>query len=157
MSRGVNSLRYIAQTNDHCEILSRLEYLYDVTKLYFVVRSDNKENMIADSFPFGILPDICVIYGHTDFVIKHLCRINSANSIITGKNVFVITCNMNIITQIVTEGKRIFTDKARGCFTHLLKGEDYGFDFDITETELNIYNAPCKDVLSKFLLAYGGK
>ena len=115
------------------EICSRQEYLYDVFKVYTIPLYKNGVVELK-SFPENVF-DVLFIFGHNNQVYSYL----NANKP-TEKNIVLITCYTGPITKFNMSDKKIFYTNN---ITYKLDGKKYGFEYEITDSELNLYN--CKN------------
>lgn len=114
------------------EIKSRQEYLYDIFKIYTIpFYFDNYVELRSIPENFG---NIIFINGHNGQVCSYLMSKK------IGENIVVmITCYRGLIQAINFNNKKMFfTDTT----TDKLNGKEYGFNFEITNSELNLYNCP---------------
>lgn len=128
-------MRYVILKSkvDIKEICSRQEYLYDVFKVYTIPLYKNGVVELK-SFPENIF-DVLFIFGHNNQVYSYL-NMNKPNE----ENIVLITCYTGPITKFNMSDKRIFYTNN---ITYKLDGKKYGFDYEITDAELNLYN--CKN------------
>lgn len=130
-------MRYVILKNNvrSKEIKSRQEYLYDIFKVYTIpFFHDGIVELI--SVPKDEI-DVLFVFGHNISVYTYL-----NNCIPHEDNIILITCYCGKVTTIKLDDKKMFyTEK----ITDRLDGTSYGFDFEITDAELNLYN--CKSNL----------
>lgn len=138
-------MRYFLRKKQRSELLLRCQYLYDVFKLWFVPTGEIGAFDILESFPFGN-DDILLIYGH-NFEIVDL--FNQYATEVREKNIAIISCETNVPNGYLLKDKRIFLAPQRNRKAHLLIGNDYNFEFDITDAELLLYNCHLKKPLQK--------
>ena len=137
-------MRYILlkKTLSFEEIRSRQEYLYDVFKIYTI--PFYYENYIElRSVPKNYC-DIVFINGHNNQVYSFL-----KNEEPTEKDIILITCYQGLVATLNFPGKCIYFSNTT---TDKLNGKEYGFDFEITNSELDLYN--CSYTLIKDKLDY---
>ena len=133
-------MRYLILKDDisQKELKSRQEYLYDVFKLY-TIPYFNSKYVELKSLPDN--NDIIFIKGHNFQVYNFLKKVN-----IKEKIVILITCYTGIVTSIKLKNKSMFyTDEITDC----LNGKDYGFDYEITNSEINLYNCKYQSIEDK--------
>lgn len=135
-------MRYAILKNkvDIKEIHSRQEYLYDVFKVYTIPFSYNGIVELK-SFPENAF-DVLFIFGHNDQVFSYL-----NTNIVNEENIVLITCYTGSITKFNISNKKIFYTNN---ITYKLDGKKYGFEYEITDAELNLYNCK-KDSLEEKL------
>lgn len=88
------------------EIIGRKDYLYNVFKLYFVIKKTVylKGNFtlpqyyILESIPFNSMNNFYVVVGDTNFVIEY---INTHKEEFNGKTLVIITCVKNNKNNII--------------------------------------------------------
>lgn len=116
------------------EIHVRQKYLQDVFNLKFT--PCNRENYIELVNTQNDVTDICIIIGH-NFEVNYILE----NNIIKENNIAIVTCNFGLLLNSL-KGKNIFlsfTDNDTNC-CYYVNGQDYGFDFNITQSEIVLYN-----------------
>lgn len=139
-------MRYILlnQKISNDEIISRKEYIYDVFKVY-TIPFRRKEILELRSIPENS-HDIVFIHGHNNDVFWYL-----AKCLPYEKNIGLITCFIGWITRVNIPNKQLFfTDR----ITNKYDGRKYGFNFNITEAELNLYNSKEKSVYNKMVNSF---
>ena len=81
-------------------------------------------------------PDILFITGHTGYVGNYLSwAINS----ISEKTIVITSC-MGLSFKKYSAGKVIYVPDLRKPLCLLRDGRPYGFDFEISDAELDLYN-----------------
>ena len=122
------------------ELASRKEYIYVAfPEVYRIEVCCENMNMIFKCYTFTEC-DITFLIGHFKKVITHLMlykeRITS--SVLVIISCFVSTFNFKLLKDV----KQIFLAKCDvDGFVHILDGREYGFEFDITYSELDLYNS----------------
>ena len=141
-------MRYVLPESQKSEITGRLEYLYDVFHLFFVP-SEVEDGWIS-LLPFGkSQDDILFIVGHSKQVIGYLDKnIDS----ITESVVVVTTCFPRKLYRFGRK-KNLYVPNITGCECTLYQGSSYGFDFPITDAELDMYNAT-GDIIERIRAGY---
>lgn len=121
------------------EIKSRQEYLYDVFKIYTIpFYFDNYVELRSIPENYG---NVVFINGHNNQVYDYLM-----NQEPKERDIVMITCYQGLVKKIKFPNKDMFfTDTT----TEKLNGREYGFDFEITNSELNLYNCPYISVKKK--------
>lgn len=122
----------------------RINYLLDVFGLYFVSPADKGRFISFESFPKRAL-DICFIVGHNAAVSTFL---NSQK--IEENTVVVISCDGGYKKSFCIPNKKIYLSyRNNQGLTLRRKGENYGFLFDPTDSELHLYNCTKKDIYER--------
>lgn len=133
------------------ELRSRKVFIEDVTKLYFVKQCIIGRFIVLQSFPFTSEPDICLIYAHNynvaDLIKNYINKINESN-------IFIISCLHGYKGAFLATKKKIYICPQEEEYVNLRYGKPYGFDFDITDVELNLYNSPYKTITEKLLRSF---
>ncbi|WP_294335788.1 hypothetical protein [uncultured Clostridium sp.] len=129
-------MRFIVQDFLKSEVPTRQKYLYETFHLWFVVESVTEYYVQLISIPTNCM-DILFIAGHNDFVKDYLNQIRIEEKIIVA-----ITCDGTIrFSKFKILGKTIYIARQNESnFADLLDGALYGFDFDLTESEILLYN-----------------
>lgn len=127
-------MRYLLDTEQSYELSARQQYLYDVSKLYYL--PGPPEGSFIPMIPFGSAgPDIVFITGHYDRVRDFLRQwINR----IPEKTLVITSCFGFSFTQFA-QMKNVYVPRAM-ILCSVRKGSLYGFDFDISDAELDFYN-----------------
>ena len=143
-------MRYFIQSNNVGDVLARRAYIEEVTHLYFFQQHNVVQDYIVlQSFPLTTLPDICLIYGHNYSVAKLL-----EDEEIYEKNIFIISCLKWLGKHLTVKGKNIYIAPQKDSLVNLRFGEAYGFGFEISDAELNVYNSPYKTIMDKFTFGF---
>lgn len=135
----MSDMRYIVQHTFADDISHRREYLYDIFHLWFVVTKDEYNNFILKSIPSSSYDSVLVVVGHNYFVKEYIC-----NNIFPEQLVVAITCDGGCNFKTVKlPGKNLYLPHLGkdGC-AELLQGSIFGFGFDLTESEVLLYNSP---------------
>lgn len=123
---------------------ARMEYLFDIFKIYTLSKED--ENfIILEGFPFAFV-DVLFIVGHDKLVYEYLEKNFDS---IPESNIVVITCNPILFKMFKGKGKTIFVSKNKNGLTRIYDGKKWGFEFDITDSELDFYNSKDTDIMEK--------
>ena len=130
--------------NLSAEVKHRIDYLFDVFGLYFVSPIDKGRFISFESFPKKTL-DICFIVGHNTAVSTFL---NSQT--IKENTIVVISCDGGYKKSFCIPNKKIYLSyrNIQGL-TLRRKGENYGFLFDPTDSELCLYNCTEKNIYER--------
>lgn len=145
--------------NFHSEILGRIEYLYNIFNLYFVVKKivHLQKNLtlpnyyILESFPFSTMPDYLIIVGDTNFVIGY---ISSHRNEFANKILIIITCKKNynnIIDTLISSinCKSLYWARLNNGEADYYDGTKWGFNFKITLSELDFYNNTKSNIIER--------
>ena len=141
---------------------ARREYLYDIFKIFFVELSDcsmtdglGRGAIVLQSFPATYEANVGIICGHNSFV-AHILQQYGLE--MPEKELFIITCEHKYRTKYYVKGKKIYLAPQVKGFANQHNGALFGFDFDITDAELNMFNtgniAPKEKLLSVFNRIY---
>lgn len=133
-------MRFIIPTSKREERLARQKYLYDIFKVYFIENTKVEEYIELVSFPEKEY-DYLLILGHNGFVERYL---SNHESEISEMNIVILSCEIDstYIENLLSE-KNVFISKEThndGEIT-CYEGKPYGFSFEITDTELNLFNS----------------
>ena len=129
-------LRYMVHKSQFHEIPGRQVYLYDIFRLYFLPREE--EGDYIPLTPIGHLDlSILFITGHANQVLSHISQYIDD----IPENLIVATTCFPQNLRRYKRKKTIFVPSGASelCYIHI--GEPYGFSFDITDAELDFYNA----------------
>lgn len=145
--------------NFNTEIIGRKDYLYNVFKLYFVIKKTVylKGNFtlpqyyILESFPAKCMNNFCVIVGDTNFVIDY---INTHKKAFDGKILIIITCIKNNVRKInellsTLQCKSIYFTKQNNDEADYYDGRKWGLNFKITLSELDFYNSNKNNIIER--------
>lgn len=133
---GVMPLRYLVHKSQSQEIPGRQEYLYDIFHLFFLPREEEKNYIPL--IPVGHVDlNILFIGGHANQVFSY---INQYIDEIPEEVIMATTCFPQNLRRYKRK-KTIFVPKITSDFCYVHSGAPYGFSFDITDAELDFYNA----------------
>lgn len=130
-------MKLILDSKMEQELIDRFAYMYDVFHTYMLVNKKTDYYIESSSFPKNGL-EYTFIIGHDSFVIKYL----SEHSIDTEKLV-IIACGAKYIAYLNSKNivcSKIYIAKTKKYFLNVYSGNEVGFNFDITESELDLYN-----------------
>ena len=131
-------MRYLLQIENYEEVSHRQKYLEQIFHVWFTIDNDCLGRFIVfDSFPVSFEKDICLIYGHNYEIISLL---NNHFKEIPEKNIYSISCLPRNKNSFYVPNKKIFIAAQENNRVSLRHGADYGFDFDVCDTEINLYN-----------------
>lgn len=121
------------------EMHARKKYLFDSMQLWTKLIPFNEEFLCLEGFPVQEL-DVFFILGHNNllksFLITNL-------SYIYENTIVAITCDGTVnFSSINVCGKNLYIpyQNKKNNLAYLLRGTEYGFDFDLTESEIIFYN-----------------
>ncbi len=144
-------MRYLLPIRQRVELIPRYHYLYDTFRLFFLETGTIGDFIILESFPFRYHNNVIIVYGHnieiTTLFAEHGTHIHE-------KDIFIISCNPIQPTDFYLPQKRIFLAPQQDGFLRLRKGIDYGFEFDITDVELYLYNSNITNHRNKLLSVF---
>ena len=129
-------MRFLLQDCQVCELTSRRQFLYDVFRVYFIETGKLNNFIILESFPSTYETDILIIYGHNLYVYN---LINTASNSIREKNLFIISCAISPNIKRHLYGKKLYKAPLQESSLLLRDGQEYGFDFDISDAEFYLY------------------
>lgn len=133
-------MRYLIHKDKASELLSRKQYIEKVANVWFIKKEDIGSFIVLESMPSTYNSNICIIYGH-NYQIDYL--LNVSPHLLPETNLYIISCQ-SIIGKYKAKGKNIYLAPQNHDELNLLDGKQYGFSFDISEVELNLYNCPEK-------------
>ncbi|WP_411336512.1 hypothetical protein [Ruminococcus gauvreauii] len=138
-------MKYLVAETQAYEIPGRQEYLYDIFHLFFIPQ-DTIDGFILLT-PLGVAESsILFVVGHYDQIAKYL-----AHNIdqIEEKTIVFITCYANHLKIYKKNKATWFTSFSKNEISYCYAGDNYGFGFEITESELNFYNSRTTDILKR--------
>jgi len=129
-------MRYLLHASQSSEIPARQLYLYKVFHLYFLPRRPERNNIPL--VPLGKCDlDILFITGHTDKVKDYL---ENMIQTIPEETIVITSCIGSAFKEFASL-KKIFVPKQKTPLCVIHNGEPYGFGFQISDPELDFYNA----------------
>ena len=145
--------------NFNTEIVGRKDYLYNIFKLYFVIKKTVYLNgnftlpqyYILESFPFNSMNNFYVVVGDTNFVIEY---IKTHKEEFMKKTLVVITCvkyNKKKLNNLLSTLKcsSIYLTRQNNNEADYYDGSKWGFNFKITLSELDFYNSNKSTIIEK--------
>ena len=141
-------MRYLLHKQLSNEVGLRLTYLFDVFKLWFVRKENIGCFIVLESFPSNIARDTLIVYGH-NYEVQDLFH-NHANALLE-QSIYLITCATKKDTCYKIPNKRIYLASQMPDGLHLHYGKEFGFEFDITDIELWLYNSKINNINEKLL------
>ncbi|SHJ80464.1 hypothetical protein SAMN02745136_00923 [Anaerocolumna jejuensis DSM 15929] len=133
-------MRYLIPYHMSHEMLARKKYIFDSMHLWTRLIPYNEEFLCLEGFPVKEL-DIFFILGH-NYKLKNF--INQNLSDIYENTIVAITCDGSIdFSSINVIGRRFYIPYQNKVnnLAYLLNGSEYGFEFDLTESEIIFYNS----------------
>ena len=141
------------------ELQSRREFLYNIFRVFFIIKYTNY-NMnnflqpnyyILESFPAYLWDNYFFIIGDTDFVIRYIK--NNRNKF-KNKILVIITCrkNHNRFFKHYLPSMNcssIFIAKLNNDEADYYEGAKWGFNFKITLSELDFYNSDKNNLIDR--------
>lgn len=130
-------MKYMLQNVFHNELTARQKYIYQALSIWTIISSNSPDWIHLTSVPSTCL-DILFIVGHNNFVKRYL-----ETSSVSEKMIVAITCNGSInFSKLRLPGKTIYLPhQNENNYVDLINGKLYGFDFDLTESEIQFYNS----------------
>ncbi len=119
---------------------ARIEYISEVTGLYFIedVSFTNSGYKVFNSIPL-LESNIIVIVGHNFRVLAFLKEFKDD---IYESNVVLVSCYLKKMRDLIEYDKNVYiSHQTVTNSTETLVGTDYGFDFNPTCSELDLYNS----------------
>ena len=132
-------MRYLFPHSMDYEMRARKKYLFDSMQLWTKLIPFNEEFLCLEGFPIQEL-DVFFILGH-NYKIKKFLTTNLSN--IYESTIVAITCDGAVnFSSINVGGKNLYIpyQHEKNNLAYLLSGTEYGFDFDLTESEIIFYN-----------------
>lgn len=146
-------MRYLIHKNHIKELAERQSYLYDIFHMYFL--PGKPEGSYIPLFPLGTNePDIMFITGHfnqvRDYLSSHLHQITKSKIVITSCLGELLERLLNI--KYYTK-KDIYIPKNYKALCPVRQGKIFGFDFEISDAELDFYNTK-GDIMERIDFVY---
>ncbi len=138
-------MRYLLDTAFEKEIASREEFLFDTLHLYFLPRS--KSDGFITMAPVGTArSDVLFLVGHYDTV-KYWLSHNSKS--IQEKIIVIVSCFGSNFTRWLKNKTVFISNSDSNGFCTTYEGSEYGFGFDITESELRFYTSKGDELITR--------
>lgn len=138
-------MRYLIHRERKNEVEARKEYLYNTFKLWFVKIGELENFEILKSFPFND-DSILLAYGHNSEIARLFKYYGDE---IKEKNIAIISCDENRPEDYHLKGRNIYLAPQRDKRAQLFCGNEYKFDFDVTEAEIRLHNCRKDEPLEK--------
>lgn len=124
------------------EVQSRMHYCNNAFSLYFMFHK-NSNVLIIRSFPRTPVKYLFVV-GHNYDVCRYILSINDYI-----ENIIIISCRIPKIYLKIFNAKKIFVSNGNDYINYFYNGIHWGFNFNITEDELKLYNTDENDISKK--------
>ena len=145
-------MRYFLHKEKALEISARKEYLEQTFHFWFVEREPINSFIVLESFPSTAEKEICIVYGH-NYEVSYLLKNHSI--CIPEKNIFIISCLTKNKRDFILPGKRTYVAPQKANERIKLRyGYEFGFEFDISDVELNLFNSNVKNIYDKLKLSF---
>lgn len=130
-------MRYLLQKAFYNELSARQKYIYRAVSLWTITSSYSSEFIHLTSIPSNCL-DVLFIVGHNITVKKYF-----ETSSISEKTIVAVTCVGTIhFSELSLPQKTIYLPyQNENGYVDLIDGKLYGFDFDLTKSEIQFYNS----------------
>ena len=129
-------MRYLLHKTQLNELNARQEYLFDIFHLYFL--PGKPEGSYIPLVPMGTKgPDILFITGHTNYVFDYM----EQHYRHIPEHCIVVTSCLGRIFKKYAYQKQFYVPDLHTNYCYLHNGAPYGFGFDISDAELDFYNA----------------
>ena len=144
------TMRYLLATSKYEEIPSRCDYLHDVFGFYFC------PNTISDGFisltPLGVceVPFLFIVGHYTQ--VENYLKQNSDN--ISEKYIILITCFADKLKKYKSKNIVFYSSYDINGLSYLYPGVEYGFQFNITESELKYYSSKTPNMILRLDSAF---
>ena len=139
-------MRYLLQYENYSELNVRRKYLEDTFHLWFILSKSIDGFFVLESFPNTTENDICLIYGHNYNILGLLHKHQEE---LYEKNIYIISCRTKNLHNFLVPNKNVYLAPQIGNRLPLRDGLAYGFDFDISDVELNLYNSSNTNTTNK--------
>lgn len=150
-----SKLRYILckdSSNSKEDIIGRKNYIYDTfPEIFRIEVIDYEDRIELECYSLSKI-NIVVLIGHNTSVSKFIYA--NSNSIVCD-TLIIISCYMKDMNlHKLKKVKRIFASKTTKDETQRIKGQDFGFNFNITDSELMLYNLKKLSLNNRLKLAF---
>ena len=127
---------------------ARRNYLQETFKIYFYEKQDSeiKNVIVLESFPKNFEENICIVLGHYPFVV-YLLKLN----VIKEKEIFIISCSLSHPEIFKSKGKKTYLILQQNGYAVMHFGKEYGFDFNPTDAEINMFLNKKSNVREKIM------
>lgn len=143
-------MTYILQLSFEPELAVRKEYLLHTYHLYFVEVNRTSSFIELRSFPFRD-DNIVMLYGHCPWLLRYFAAYGAE---LKAKTKIINSCYPNIAVRLLKQ-KHIYFSKVNSvgeacCYD----GSNFGFSFDITDSELDAFNSAHLPLMEQINFAY---
>ena len=128
------------------ETSNRIKYIREVFGLYMIVNNNtdyDKGIVLLDPIFLKDDIDYFFIVGHNrsvyDYIMKNIDNIQEANLVL-------VCCSIDPIDKLKLKNKEIYISKNVDGLTDCFNGKEWGFSFDISFSEIDLYNNRKLDV-----------
>lgn len=150
--RTLRCILFKDSSNSNEDISGRKNYIYNTfPEIYRIETIDYEDRIELECYSLSKL-NIIVLIGHNKSVNKFIFS-NSSN--IVCDTLIIISCYMkNMDLHRLKKVKRIFGSKTTNDETQKIKGQDFGFNFNITDSELMLYNLKKRPLEDRLKLSF---
>lgn len=130
-------MRYFIHKDFIKELAARQNYLYETLLIWSIPYKYNQDFIVLNSIPEDCI-DVCFLIGH-NYNIKNFIL----NNDICEKNIVAITCDGQAnFSKLNLRGKKLYlTHQDSHKSAPLFRGSEYGFDFNLTKSEILFYRS----------------
>ena len=129
-------MRYLLHKTQYAELTARQEYLYSAFKMYFL--PGKPEGNYIPLSPVGSSgTDVLFVTGHTSQVQEYL---NDEFDNIPEATIVITSC-CGLTFKKYALNKIVYVPSTNKLLCVLRNGKPYGFDFKISDAELDFHNA----------------
>lgn len=140
-------MRYLLRDGNQSEISARREFLELTFHLWFIPKGTVGSFVVLESIPSSAEKEICLVYGHNNEV-ANLLKYHRES--IPEKNIFIIACLTKNPKDFIVPCKQIFiAPQKKNAGVKLRAGNEFGFEFDISDVELDLFNSRIDNTLDK--------
>lgn len=130
-------MRYLLSRNLKNELVARKNFIYEVFHLWMIPYNCDSKFIHLVSIPESHT-DLCFIIGH-NYEVERLLE----EETIPEEIVVIITCNKGLHLDKMCLTKRLYlVHQDLDDFVYRYSGHEYGFDFNLTKSEIILYNCP---------------
>ena len=116
-------------------LAGRMSYFNKALNLWVIPNDRVGTFTVLGSIPSNCL-DLCFIIGHNGEITALL-----KNNEIKEKVVVIITCDLKTdFSKLFSRNQEIYIANQKEYVAELFSGAEFGFDFDLTESEVIFYN-----------------
>lgn len=124
---------YVNNKMSYLEAISRKLFIEEVfgIKVYMTFYT----NYLLFESKKTFMKNVLIICGHNNKVYEFLI-----NNTISEKKIYMISCYTFPLDRLKLKNKRLYISLNDNCVTKIYDGKFFNFNFDLTETELILYN-----------------